>query len=236
MALEINDVSKDFGGIRALDGLSAELTEGCVTGLIGPNGAGKTTLFNVVSGTLPPTDGTVALDGEVISGQKPHVIARKGIARTFQTPQPIFQLTVEENVRTAEHFGRDADSAETSFGVGSVLDLVGLADKRDERPENLQLVEQKYVDFARALVMEPDIVLLDEMLAGLNPAEKEEFSDTILRIHDETDTDFFVIEHDMRTIRTLADDVMVINNGRLIAFGPTEDVMAMDEVEEAYLA
>jgi len=236
MALEIKDVTKDFGGIRALDGLSVELAEECVTGLIGPNGAGKTTLFDVVSGTLPPSGGTVALDGEVISGQKPHVIARKGIARTFQTPQPIFQLTVEENVRTAEHFGRDASRGGSSFGVDSVLELVGLADKRDERPENLQLVEQKYVDFARALAMAPDIVLLDEMLAGLNPAEKEAFGDAILRIHEETGTDFFVIEHDMRTIRKLADDVLVINNGRMIAFGPTEDVMARDEVKEAYLA
>lgn len=234
--IHTENIRKSFGGLLALDDLSIDVRDAAITGLIGPNGAGKTTLFNIITGTLSPTAGTVFFQGEDITNEGIHSIARRGLTRTFQTPQPFFELTVEENVRTARHFGYDEARGEGTFTPNSVLELLDLDDKRNEHPESLQLAEQKYLDFARVLVMEPDIVLLDEMLAGLNPTEKDEFADLILELHEEHEISFFIIEHDMDLMRSLTDELIVIHEGSLLSSGATEDVIKDEAVQEAYIA
>ncbi|MGQ4556582.1 ATP-binding cassette domain-containing protein [Halobellus sp. GM3] len=236
MTLHTENIKKRFGGLLALDDLSIEVNDGVITGLIGPNGAGKTTLFNIITGTLAPTAGDVVFNGETITNKSAHEIARRGLTRTFQTPQPFFELTVEENVRTARHFGFDGDRGSGTFTVDSVLELLEMDEKRDESPENLQLIEQKYLDFARVLVMEPAVIMLDEMLAGLNPTEKNEFANLVTELHREYDVDFFIIEHDLDLIRKLTDELIVIHEGRLLSSGPTEDVIKDEAVQEAYIA
>jgi branched-chain amino acid transport system ATP-binding protein len=234
--IHTENITKKFGGLTALDNLSIEVRDEAITGLIGPNGAGKTTLFNVITGTLSPTEGNVVFQGEEITNEATHTIARRGLTRTFQTPQPFFELTVEENVRTARHFGFSEERGRGAFTTDSVLELLELDDKREESPESLQLIEQKYLDFARVLVMEPKVVLLDEMLAGLNPTEKDEFADLITELHEEYDINFFIIEHDMDLMRNLTDELIVIHEGRLLSSGPTDDVIEDEAVQEAYIA
>lgn len=235
MILQTKNVVKNFGGVQALNSLSVEIEQGTITGLIGPNGAGKTTLFNIISGTLSATAGDVVFQEENITSNNPHTIARKGLTRTFQTPQPFFRLTVEENVMTARHFGLDKDREKGAFTVDSALELFNLDENRSVYPESLQLIEQKYLDFARVLVMNPTLVLLDEMLAGLNPSEKQEFGDLIVELHQEHDINFFIIEHDLNLIRRLTDELIVINNGQLLISGPTKEVIADEAVQEAYI-
>lgn len=235
--LTCDGLTKRFGGIVALDGFDAEFAAGEITGIVGPNGAGKTTLFDVVTGVHAPDDGAVEFRGDPITGLATHRVCRAGIARTFQTPKPIRTLGVEENLEVASRFGADADpdSEASRERRQRVLDALGLADRRDDDAADLQLVEQKYVDLARALMTDPELVLLDEMLAGLPPAEKDEVVATLLEIHDDFEVDFLVVEHDLGAIRSLSDTVVAMDEGRFLARGTPADVLADDRVREAYV-
>jgi branched-chain amino acid transport system ATP-binding protein len=232
--LRCEDVTKKFGGIVALDGFDATVAADSITGLIGPNGAGKTTLFNVVTGVLTPEEGQVRFDGTDVTGRAPHEICHAGIARTFQTPQPIRSLTVEENLRVAGKFGSGDETVATER-LEELLSLLSLESRRDDGAGTLQMVEQKYVDLGRALLTMPDLVLLDEMLAGLNPTEKAAMIEAIQRVHAELDVDFLVVEHDLRAIRELSERVIVVNEGRFMAGGAPGDVLDDEAVQEAYI-
>jgi branched-chain amino acid transport system ATP-binding protein len=249
--LAIEGLTRTFGGIVALNEFEATVTAGEITGLIGPNGAGKTTLFNVISGILPPDEGTVRFRGRDLVGRPPHEVTRAGVARTFQTPRPVRSLTVAENLLVARHFGQADDPASETDGgatpgptgetgtadptVDRVLELLGLADRRDAVAESLQIVERKYVDLARALAMDPAVILLDEMMAGLNPTETTEMVETIKHVHRTFDVDFLLIEHNLRAIRSAADAVIVIHEGRHLATGSPADVLDDPDVQEAYV-
>ena len=233
MLFRCRDISKRFGGIQALDGVDLEVEADEIVGLIGPNGAGKTTLFNVITGIYTPNGGSIVFDGEEIVGWPTYRICRAGIARSFQTPKPITSLTIEENLRAAEHFGRN-DRAPV-FSLDELCEMFGLSSRRDESPEQLQLVEKKRLDLARALATAPELVFLDEIMAGLMPTEKNEIVEQIRRLHDEHGFTFLVIEHDLRVVRELCDRLVVINEGRNIASGSASTVFEDDRVQETYI-
>ena len=233
MVLRCQDVSKRFGGIQALDGVELAVEDDEIVGLVGPNGAGKTTLFNVITGVYRPNGGNVTFRGEELVGQRPHRICRRGIARSFQMPKPITQLTIEENLRVADRFGRGGD--EWLLPPGDLLDLFGLATHREAYPDRLQLVEKKYLDLARALATAPSLVCLDEIMAGLTPVEKNDTIDRVRVLHDDHDLSFLVIEHDLRVVRDLCDRVVVIDEGRNIAAGSAQSVFEDERVRETYI-
>jgi len=233
MLFRCHDISKRFGGIQALDGVDLEIDADEIVGLIGPNGAGKTTLFNVITGIHTPNSGSVTFDGKEIVGWPTHRICRAGIARSFQTPKPIDSLSIEENVRVADHFGRN--DREPVFSLDELCQMFGLASKREEPPEQLQLVEKKRLDLARALATAPKLVFLDEIMAGLMPTEKDDIVGQIKRLHDEHGFAFLVIEHDLRVVRDLCDRLVVINEGRNIASGSASTVFEDDRVKETYI-
>jgi len=233
--IRCEEVVKKFGGVTALDGLSLTIKRGEITGIIGPNGAGKTTLFNVITGVLSPTSGDVILDGTVISGLETHEICHRGISRTFQSPKPLASLTVEENLRAAQHFGAGVGGeSDDDLSVSGVLETLGLEDSADSYPDQMGIVNQKYIDLARALMTGSTLVLVDEIMAGLTPAEKQSFVDTFGTFHDSFGIDFVVIEHDLETIRSISDRLIVIHNGQSIARGSPEEVLRDQEVREAY--
>jgi len=233
MLFRCQDISKWFGGIQALDGVDLEVEADEIVGLIGPNGAGKTTLFNVITGIYTPNGGSIVFDGEEIVGWPTYRICRAGIARSFQTPKPITSLTIEENLRAAEHFGRNGRAP--VFSLDELCKMFDLASRRDESPEQLQLVEKKRLDLARALATAPELVFLDEIMAGLMPTEKNEIVEQIRRLHDEHGFTFLVIEHDLRVVRELCDRLVVINEGRNIASGSASTVFEDDRVQETYI-
>jgi branched-chain amino acid transport system ATP-binding protein len=233
MLLRCQDVSKRFGGIQALDGVELAVKDNEIVGLVGPNGAGKTTLFNVITGVYRPNGGNVTFRGEKLVGQQPHRICRRGIARSFQMPKPITQLTIEENLRVADRFGRGGD--EWLLPPGDLLELFGLATDREAYPDRLQLVEKKYLDLARALATAPSLVCLDEFRAGLTPVEKNDTIDRVRGLHDDHDLSFLVIEHDLRVVRDLCDRVVVIDEGRNIAAGSAQSVFEDERVRETYI-
>ena len=233
MVLRCRDVSKRFGGIQALDGVELTVEDDEIVGLVGPNGAGKTTLFNVITGVYRPNGGNVTFRGEELVGQQPHRICRRGIARSFQMPKPITQLTIEENLRVADRFGRAGE--EWLLPPGNLLELFGLATDREAYPDRLQLVEKKYLDLARALATAPSLVCLDEFMAGLTPVEKNDTIDRIRGLHDDHDLSFLVIEHDLRVVRDLCDRVVVIDEGRNIAAGSAQSVFEDERVRETYI-
>lgn len=233
--IRCDGIVKKFGGVTALYDLSLTIRQDEITGIIGPNGAGKTTLFNVITGVLPPTDGEVYLDGEEISGKETHEICHLGVARTFQSPKPLESLTVEENLRVAQHFGGgDGRESTSRLTVQEVLEILDLESSADEHPDQMGIVDKKYIDLARALMTGATLVLVDEIMAGLTPAEKRSFIETFETFHDDFDIDFVVIEHDLQAIRSISDRLIVIHNGSPIATGTPEDVLQRQEVREAY--
>jgi len=233
--LSCRGITKRFGGIVALDGLSVSINRDEITGIIGPNGAGKTTLFNVVTGVLTPDDGVVEFCGSDITGTAPHKIARDGIARTFQTPRPVRRLTVTENLRVAQNFGSRDDTRASDDQFETVLSMLEMEEHRETKADDLQIVERKHVDLGRALLMESDLILLDEMMAGLNPSETERMVTVIREAHEQFDVDFLVIEHDLQAIRSVSDRIVVIHRGDHLASGAPEEVLERDAVREAYI-
>jgi len=231
--LSVHGVSRRFGGLLAVNGVSLSVAQGRITALIGPNGAGKTTLFAVIAGFLKPSDGTVRYSGEDVTGEPPHRLARRGIARTFQIVQPFAGLTVRENIRVGAHLhhrGREAALA----AAEQVAREVGLADMLDRPAETLTVAGRKRLELARALATEPKLLLLDEVLAGLNPSEIRDIVPVIQGLRDRGIT-ILMIEHVMQAVMSLAEHVFVLAEGRIIAAGTPAQVAADPAVIEAYL-
>jgi len=231
--LDVRAVDKRFGGLRAVAGLSFTVAEGEVVGLIGPNGSGKTTVFNLISGMLRPDAGEIRLAGRSLAGLRPHAICRLGVARTFQIVQPFNSLTVGENV-TVGAFRTTDDPRQAGAEADRVLDLVGLSGKRHQRPPELTIADRKRLELARGLATRPQLLLLDEVMAGLRPAETLEIIDLIRRIHAGGVT-LLVIEHVMRAIMSLSERIVVIHHGEKICEGPPSDVARDRGVIRAYL-
>ena len=233
--LTLTGLTKRFGGLTAVNAVSFSLDRGEVVGLLGPNGSGKTTVLNMISGLLPPTGGRIALNGEAISGLGPNHIAKKGVARTFQLVRALPSLTVSENVIAALAFGRQKlwGGAARDAALHH-LSAVGLAGRADQPAGSLTYIDQKRMELARALAAEPELLLLDEWLAGLNPTELKTGIDLILSLKDRGIT-VLLVEHVMDAIRALCGRCVVMNAGRKIADGPTAETLKDPEVVRAYL-
>jgi len=236
VALAFARVTKRFGGLVAVHDVSAEIAAGQITGLIGPNGAGKTTLFRIASGHTRPSSGTVVHDGVDITGWSLHAVARRGVCATHQIVRPFTELTVLENVLVAATFG----GAARLCGVApraeaeDVLEFTELAAWRDAPASALTLATRKRLEIARALATRPSVLLLDEALAGLTPAESQQALALVRRLRDRAIT-IVMIEHVMRAVMNLSDRVLVLNYGRLIADGTPAAVTSNPQVIEAYL-
>ncbi|MFQ5467116.1 MAG: ABC transporter ATP-binding protein [Kiloniellaceae bacterium] len=247
--LECSGLSKSFGGIHAVRNMALRVRPGLITGLIGPNGAGKSTLFNLISGVLRPDMGEVRLFGEEISGLRPYKIARKGMIRTFQLSREMARLTVLENLMLAPQGQLGEHLASLWFKAGrvrdeerrieaqawAVLDQIDLAQVRDEYAGNLSGGQKKLLELGRALMIDPEIILLDEPGAGVNPALMGLLSDMILRLQAEHGKTILIVEHDMDLIAKLCHRVVVMAEGRHLVEGSFDEVAADRRVIEAYL-
>jgi branched-chain amino acid transport system ATP-binding protein len=231
--LEVADVRKRFDGLEALAGVSLAVAAGEIVGLIGPNGAGKTTLFHVISGFLRPDGGDVRLDGMSTRGLRPHQVCQRGLCRTFQIVKPFPALTVLENVRVGA-LARARTFEAATRKARDVLGLVGLADRADRPARGLTLADRKRLELARALATEPRLLLLDEVMAGLTPAETERVVE-LCRTIQASGVAILLIEHVMRAVMALSQRVVVIDHGRTIASGPPAQIAADARVVEAYL-
>jgi len=232
--LEVRGASKRFGGVQALAEVSFEVRSGEILGLIGPNGAGKTTLFHLIAGTVPCERGEIIFQGRPIAGLPAHRICRLGLARTFQIVRPFGQMTCLENVLVA-FLGRGLDKAERAARAGEFLALTGLAGKEDVPAGRLNLIDKKRLELARALATGPRLLLLDEVLGGLNSREMAEALDLMRLIRDRFQVTIFWIEHVMGAIMRLSERILVLDQGRLICQGPPEQVSRDRRVIEAYL-
>ena len=233
--VEVDSVTKHFGGIRALRGVSMTVSEGEIVGLVGPNGSGKTTLVNLMAGTLAPTSGSIAVDGVDIAGMAPHEIAHHGIARTYQVPKPFNSLTVRDNVVIAIMFGRDPRGLDASRAAAEdALALVGLTDLGDARPGEINLHERQLLEMARAMATKPSVLLLDEALAGLNPVEIDSAVGVVRRIH-RSGVSIVLVEHLLRVVNQLATRIVVLDQGEQLAEGEPTVVMRDPAVISAYL-
>ena len=247
--LTIERLTKDFGGLRAVDHCSFEVPQGMIYGLIGPNGSGKTTVFNLVTGFLEPTGGQVFFKGQDITGLRPHQIAQHGIVRTFQMVRTFNRLTVMENLLVgAQHqAGENAlwgllrsPRARRQERVAierarALLVVVGLEGVANEYCGNLSYAEQKMVEITRALMVDPELIMLDEPASGINPTLVNTILDYIRRLRDEKGKTFLIVEHDMRVIMNLCDKIAVLNYGEKIAEGTPGEIRANVAVIDAYL-
>jgi branched-chain amino acid transport system ATP-binding protein len=231
--LEVRAVSKRFGGLLAVSDASFDVAQGSITGLIGPNGAGKTTLFAIVSGFEKPTTGQVLWQGQDITGRQPHRLAHDGIARTFQIVQPFAGLTVRENIAVGA-FLRHRGRADAIAVAEAVAERVGLTAELDKQAAALTVAGRKRVELAKALATEPKLLLLDEVLAGLNPSEVRDIVPVVRAIRDSGIT-VLMIEHVMQAVMNLCESVHVLAQGRIIASGTPAQVVADAAVIEAYL-
>ena len=246
--LRTEDLSRHFGGVKALNGLNLDVREGLIQAVIGPNGAGKTTLFNVVSGVLPPTSGRAFFREEQITGLPTHVIAGKGLTRTFQNLRIFSEMTVLENVMVGMHIRSKGGFLASAFKVPWVLteenrirqeslrwlEFVGMEEYALQVAGSLPFGKQRTLEMARALAMQPDLLMLDEPAAGLNIKETEDLASLILQIRDISVT-VLLVEHDMDLVMGISDSVTVIDQGKKIAEGEPESVRNDENVLRAYL-
>jgi branched-chain amino acid transport system ATP-binding protein len=232
--LEVHNVTKDFGGLRANSDITFSMKKGELVGLIGPNGAGKTTLFNCISGLHPLTAGRILFDGEDISGLKAHAVARRGLARTFQVYAASGDLSVEENVMVG-CFMHNRSRARAKAKANEILSYLKLNDLSDYLVSELPVAAQKRVTMATALGTNPKLLLLDEVAAGLNPSEIEEILTSIKHVHYELGVTVMLIEHVMELVMKISDRVIVLDSGRKIAAGNPEEIARDPAVIKAYL-
>jgi branched-chain amino acid transport system ATP-binding protein len=232
--IEVRNVSKQFGGLAALTDVSFVLNKGEILGLIGPNGAGKTTMFNVINGFYPPTKGDVLLKGEMVSNLKPHVLCRLGVARTFQIVKPLQRMSTLDNV-IASAFIRSKTKAQAEEIAVEVLKFTNLYDDRNLISKSLPLGKRKRLEIARALATQPEIILLDESFAGLNPTEINEQIEIVNKIRTERGITILIIEHHMKVIMSISDRIVVLTYGQKIAEGTPSEIGHNPLVIEAYL-
>jgi len=251
--LEVNNLTMDFGGLRAIDHLNISIQKGQIAALIGPNGAGKTTFFNCITGLYKPTGGDILIapgqESERINGLKPNIVTKKGLARTFQNIRLFSSMTVLENVMIGCHpitksgvlgaiFRGPSTRAEEKFIVEksySILEKIGLARFVNELAVNLPYGAQRRLEIARAMATDPFLLLLDEPAAGMNPQETLELDELILKIRDENSISILLIEHDMKLVMSLSDNIHVVDYGKKIAEGTPEEIRNNPVVIKAYL-
>ena len=232
--LEVRDVSRSFEGLRALDGVSFTIQAGAVVSIIGPNGAGKTTLFNLITGALRPTGGDILFEGRSIVGLRPNRTAQLGIGRTFQIVRPFPGLTTLDNVALAA-LSREGSRRAAERRAEEILELTGLAPLAALEARSLTLAKRKRLEVARAVALEPKVILLDEVMAGLTPAEVDETVELVKRLRAKGIAAVAGIEHVMQAVRKISDHVVVLNFGKKLAEGPPTEVMRHPEVVRAYL-
>jgi branched-chain amino acid transport system ATP-binding protein len=233
--LEVKGLMKDFGGLMAVSNVDFYVNQGEVVGLIGPNGAGKTTLFNLISGALTPNLGTTWFKGEDITGMKPSEVCRRGIARTFQLVKLFFDMTALENVLLASLFRKPRPSHAEAVGESrELLDFLGLSDLEKISAKELTIGNQKRLEVARALATHPELLLLDEVMAGLNPTEVADAIESIRRMQQRGIT-ILMVEHVMKAIMEVSDRVIVLHNGTKITEGTPADIAAHETVIKVYL-
>ncbi len=231
--LSVHGVTKRFGGLTALSDVSFDVRKGEVVGLMGPNGAGKTTLLNVIAGEYAPDYGSVTFKGCDITGCPPHRACHLGIARTYQIPQPFVSLTALENLKVAAVFGRQLRTARAEFDYENIFRLVNLSEKRETLAGELPILSLKKLELARALARDPELILLDEVAAGITEVEIPRVLDTIRQIRDMGIT-IVIIEHVIKVLVNVVDRIVVIDKGVRIAEGPPAHVMNDSKVMEAY--
>jgi ABC-type branched-subunit amino acid transport system ATPase component len=246
--LETSRLRKIFGGLMAVVDLNLKVMPGQIKAIIGPNGAGKTTLFNIITGILPPTGGTIRFKGREISGEKPHRIAQKGISRTFQTVELFGNMTVLENVMVGRHVRTKKGLIQSGLRLPGVkreerlvlemaqekLEVVGLMRRANESASGIPLGEQKLLEIARALATDPQLLLLDEPAAGLNETEKLRIGEIIRKIRGSGIT-VLLVEHHMDLVMNISDEIVVLNYGEKVAEGTPEEVKGDEKVIDAYL-
>ncbi len=247
--LKIDKLTKEFGGLKAVSNFNMEINKGELIGLIGPNGAGKTTAFNLMTGVYEPTSGKMEFDGKSLIGLKPYQVTQRGIARTFQNIRLFADLTVLDNVKIAYHFHVKYGVAESVLRVGryypeedeieakalECLKMFKLDDRRDEIARNLPYGEQRRLEIARALAAQPQLLLLDEPAAGMNPQETHELMEMIRWIRDELKLTILLIEHDMSLVMGVCERIYVLDYGSIIASGTPAEIRSNPQVIEAYL-
>ncbi|GGE15781.1 amino acid/amide ABC transporter ATP-binding protein 1, HAAT family [Gemmobacter megaterium] len=233
--LEVRHITKRFGGIVALNDVSLSVAKGEILGLMGANGAGKTTLFSVIAGHAAPTSGEVLFKGQRLTGLSPARICRQGICRTFQIVRPMAGLSVAENVRVAALYGAHAlRGAQVGARVAEALAAVGLADQRDTLAGALTLSGQKRLEIARALATGAELVMLDEVMAGLNPTEIAAMLDTLSSLRRDRGLTFVIVEHVIGALMTLSDRILVLHHGEEIASGTPQEIGRNAQVAEVY--
>jgi ABC-type branched-subunit amino acid transport system ATPase component len=236
--LELEEVGKQFGGLPAVDGVSLGVDEGEILAIVGPNGAGKSTLLKLIVGLERPTNGSISFDGRAITGHPTHTVSKLGVAMVQQTPRVFPSMSVLENATLGAVFGAEggprSESETLSIG-GEMLTLVGLGDRHDDHVGNLNLHERRFLELARALAGHPKLILLDEVMAGLNDAELAASIEMVRTIRDQFGITVVWVEHVMQAVMQLAERVVVLDFGRILAQGPAETVMRDRAVVEAYL-
>jgi branched-chain amino acid transport system ATP-binding protein len=246
--LQTRSLHRSFGGVHAVKDVTFHVPDGAIKAVIGPNGAGKTTLFNLIAGSIPPHQGEVLFRDRPITGWKPHAVASLGIARTFQTTKLFPHMTVLENVMVGRHSRMQSgfvagmlnlpstwrEARDTTVKAHAILEDLGLADHAGETASNLSFGRQRLVEFARALAMEPTLLLLDEPAAGLNIYETKELAQLILKIRDRGIT-CLIVEHDMSLVMNISDEVVVLDQGQKIAEGPPSAIQRNPDVVRIYL-
>jgi branched-chain amino acid transport system ATP-binding protein len=233
--MQIEGVSKHFGGLQALKQVTFDLPEGQILGLIGPNGAGKTTLFNVINGVYPATEGRVIYQGEDVTDYKTYQMAHMGLARTHQIVKPLNELTVRENVVVGACFGREKHGLNAAARIADeVLEFVGLDERAEQLALHLNVAQKKRLELARALAARPHLLLLDEVLAGLNPTEIAQMVEIVQKIRLQGVT-IIMIEHVMHAVMNVSDRMIVLDFGEQIAEGTPEEIQNNQRVIEAYL-
>ena len=233
--LESNDIRMEFSGVHALDGVTVSVRRGEIVGLVGPNGSGKSTLINVLTGMFVPTGGRVVFEGSDITGEPPHVVSGLGMARTYQIPRPFESMTVLENVAFSCMFRSNGLSLSDAIEAAwEFVEFTGLSRAAQSLPSQINLHQRKFLELARALATQPKLLMLDEVLSGLNAGEIDQSVEMIRKIQDSGVT-LVVVEHLMRVVTELASRVIVLNYGRLLAEGPPLEVMRNPDVVKAYL-
>lgn len=228
--LEVRNLVKDFGGLRAVDGLSLEFNDHQVVGIIGPNGSGKTTFFNLITGFLRPDEGKVTFKGQDITGFAPEQVAKRGIGRIFQIARPFAELSVFKNLLVA---GLHLDKGERERQALELLERVDLAGLKDRNAGELSIGQLKLMEFARLLMMDLELALLDEPVAGVSPPLIDTIVDAIKKLKDEKT--FIIVEHNVTLVSKLCERVVVLNEGRILSEGSISEVKANPLVQEAYL-
>ncbi len=249
MILQVNDITKTFGGLVALEEISFGVHKGSIKALIGPNGAGKTTLLNIISGIYPPDKGAVSFNDRSINGLSPSIIAGMGISRTFQHVELFANMTVLENIMVGRHVRTKAGLLSCGFRLPSarseerairtfseeILHYIGLSHRRDEKASSLPIGEERILEIGRALATEPTLLLLDEPASGLNEVETIELSILIKRLRDEKALTIILVEHDMRLVMDISDEIVVLDFGKKIAEGAPAEIQNNKLVIDAYL-